>query len=61
MGGEGDKGECWRVEFKYVYLTHCENFCKCHNVPQPSTTITTKKFTGYMHISNTFNFLRALT
>jgi hypothetical protein len=22
-----------------IYLVHCENFCKCYNVPTPSTTI----------------------
>jgi hypothetical protein len=22
-----------------IYLIHCKNFCKCHNVPPPSTTI----------------------
>jgi hypothetical protein len=20
-----------------IYLIHCKNFCKCHNVPTPST------------------------
>jgi hypothetical protein len=22
-----------------IYLIHCKNFCKFHNVPAPSTTI----------------------
>jgi hypothetical protein len=22
-----------------IYLIYCKNFCKCHNVPPPSTTI----------------------
>jgi hypothetical protein len=22
-----------------IYLIHCKNFCKCHNIPPPSTTI----------------------
>jgi hypothetical protein len=26
-------------EFKYDIFDNCENFCKCHNVPPPSTTI----------------------
>jgi hypothetical protein len=31
--GRGNKGEC------IIYLIHCKNFYKCHNVPPPSTTI----------------------
>jgi hypothetical protein len=26
-------------EFSMIYLIYCKNFCKCHNVPPPSTTI----------------------
>jgi hypothetical protein len=26
-----------------VYLIHCKDLCKCHNVPPPSTTIKGKK------------------
>jgi hypothetical protein len=26
-----------------VYLIHCNNLCKCHNVPPPITTIKEKK------------------
>jgi hypothetical protein len=25
-----------------IYLMYCENFCKCYNVPPPSTTIKIK-------------------
>jgi hypothetical protein len=36
--GEG-RGE-WRAEegvnSSMIYLIHCMNFCKCHNVPPPS-------------------------
>jgi hypothetical protein len=28
---------------KMIHLMHCKNFCKCHNVPPPSTTIKRKK------------------
>jgi hypothetical protein len=41
--GWRDKGEWWRG---YIYgminLIYFKNFCKCHNIPPPSTTI--KKF-----------------
>jgi hypothetical protein len=30
------------VEFKYYIFTFCKKFCKCHNVPIPSTTTKTK-------------------
>jgi hypothetical protein len=30
---------------RMIYLIHCKNFCKCHNVPPPSTTIKKKKNT----------------
>jgi hypothetical protein len=26
-----------------IYLIHCNNLCKCHNVPLPSTTLKRKK------------------
>jgi glutathione synthase/RimK-type ligase-like ATP-grasp enzyme len=26
-----------------IYLIYCKNFCKCHNVPTPSTTIIKNK------------------
>jgi hypothetical protein len=29
-------------EFVYVYLIHCKNLCKCHNVPRPITIIKEK-------------------
>jgi hypothetical protein len=30
------------VNSSRIYLIHCKNFCKCHNVLQPSTTIKDK-------------------
>jgi hypothetical protein len=27
-----------RVHSSTIYLTYCKDFCKCHNVPTPSTT-----------------------
>jgi hypothetical protein len=27
------------VPSSIIYLIYCKNFCKCHNVPLPSTTI----------------------
>jgi hypothetical protein len=43
--GEEDKEEWGRgikksgegVNSRMIYLIHCKNFCKCHNVPPPST------------------------
>jgi hypothetical protein len=29
------------VNSSMIYLMHCKNFCKSHNVPPPSTTIKT--------------------
>jgi hypothetical protein len=46
IGGGRDKGEWWRGENSgMIYLIHCKNLCKCHNVPlsPPSTTIKEKK------------------
>jgi hypothetical protein len=38
--GRGDKGKWWRgVNSTMIYLIHCKNFCKCHNVLPPRTTI----------------------
>jgi hypothetical protein len=34
-GGEG-------VNSSMIYLIHCKDICKCHNVTQPSTTIKEK-------------------
>jgi hypothetical protein len=39
MGGGGNKGEQWRGWIQVLYLIHCKNLYKCHNVPPPSTTI----------------------
>jgi hypothetical protein len=33
----------WGGNSKMIYLIHCKNFCKCHNVPPPRTTIKEKK------------------
>jgi hypothetical protein len=30
------------VNSSMVYLTHYKSFCKCHNVPTPSTTVEKK-------------------
>jgi hypothetical protein len=37
---ERDKG----VNLSMIYLVHCKNLCKCHNVPPPSTAIEENKF-----------------
>jgi hypothetical protein len=34
------------VNLSMIYLIYCKNFCKCHNAPPPSTTITTKENWG---------------
>jgi hypothetical protein len=31
------------VNSSLIYLKNCKNFCKCHNLPLPSTTIKEKK------------------
>jgi hypothetical protein len=42
--GGGNKGEQRRgVNSRMIYLVHCKNLCKCHNVPPPSTIIKGKK------------------
>jgi hypothetical protein len=38
--GRGNKREKWvRVNSSMICLIYCKNFCKCHNVPPPSTII----------------------
>jgi ferredoxin-like protein FixX len=37
--GGGMKENSGGVHLSNIYLIYCENFCKCHNVPPPSTTI----------------------
>jgi hypothetical protein len=32
------------VNSNMIYLIHCKNFCKYHNIPQPNTTIKKKIF-----------------
>jgi hypothetical protein len=41
MGEEGIKKKGGGVNSSMIYLTHCKNFCKCHNIPPPSPTKTT--------------------
>jgi hypothetical protein len=36
---EGIKESCRGMNSSMIYLVHCKNFCKCYNVPLPSTTI----------------------
>jgi hypothetical protein len=38
-GKEGQRRMVERVNSNMIYLIHCKNFCKCDNVPSPSTTI----------------------
>jgi hypothetical protein len=33
--GDGIKENGGGVNSTMIYLIHCKNFCKCHNVPQP--------------------------
>jgi hypothetical protein len=40
MQGKKIKENSERVQqSSMIYLIHCKNFCKCNNVPPPSTTI----------------------
>jgi hypothetical protein len=49
--GRGNKGE-WGLNSSMIYLIHCKNFCKYHNVPTPSTTIKNfKKFSLSLSLS----------
>jgi hypothetical protein len=43
IGGQGNKGIEQEVNSCKMYLIHCKNLCKCHNVPAPSTTIKGEK------------------
>jgi hypothetical protein len=36
--GRGMKESSQRVSSSIIYLIYCKSFCKCHNVPPPSTT-----------------------
>jgi hypothetical protein len=38
-------------------LIHCKNFCKCHNVPSPSTIKKLKKKLKVTHLSSNYPFL----
>jgi hypothetical protein len=44
--GEGRIKENDRVNSTMIYLIYCKNFCKCHNISPPSTTIKKKKKTN---------------
>jgi hypothetical protein len=37
--GEGMKESGGEGEYSMIYLIHCKNLCKCHNVPPTSTII----------------------
>jgi hypothetical protein len=37
MGDRGIKENGGGVNSNMIYSIYCENFCKCHNVPPPST------------------------
>jgi hypothetical protein len=37
--GEGEMKENGRGGICMIYLIHCKQLCKCHNVPPPITTI----------------------
>jgi hypothetical protein len=41
--GCGKRRMMEEVNSSMIYLIHCKNFCKCHNVPPPGTTIKIKK------------------
>jgi hypothetical protein len=42
----GDKRMVEGVNSSMMYLIYCKNFCKCHNVPPPNTTIRKAKIRG---------------
>jgi hypothetical protein len=39
MGEGGRRKVVEGVNSNMIYLIYCKNFCKCHNVSPPSTTI----------------------
>jgi hypothetical protein len=43
IGGGEVKENGGRVNSSMIYLIHCKNLCKCHNVPPPSATIKGEK------------------
>jgi hypothetical protein len=45
MGGRIKKNneEVKRVNSTAIYLIHCKNFCKCHDVPHPAQQSKTKQ------------------
>jgi hypothetical protein len=42
MGGMRKRRMMEGVNSSMIYLIYCMKFCKCHNVPPPSTTIKKK-------------------
>jgi hypothetical protein len=38
-----DHGIVEEVNSCMIYLIHCKNLCKCHNIPTPSTIIKEEK------------------
>jgi hypothetical protein len=55
MGEGRNKEEWWRAHSTVTYLIYCENFCKCHNVSPPRTTIKKKK-----SVTHSFIYAQAL-
>jgi hypothetical protein len=39
VGGRGNKGRWEGMNPSMIYLVHCKNFCKCHNVLSPCKTM----------------------
>jgi hypothetical protein len=42
-GGKGYRRMVEGVNSSMIYFMCCKNFCKCHNVPPPRTTIEKKR------------------
>jgi hypothetical protein len=42
--GGNEEGSVQKVNSCMIYLIHCSNLCKCHNVPPHITTIKEKKY-----------------
>jgi hypothetical protein len=58
--GMGEK-DGWRrmmeeVNSSMIYLIQCKNFCKCHNVPWPSTTIKKKSQLFKFNMTNIYRY-----
>jgi hypothetical protein len=48
MGGQGIKENDGGVNSSTIYLTYCKNFCECHNVLPPSTTVKNINLKDYL-------------